>query len=151
MKNALLTPLIVLTLSITAVASSVSDFNGAWVLNLENGQAAKTPVRLSITQQENKLIIINSRSPIKREYVVDGTERQMPNNLGASIIYIAKWEGEALVIDETFGGGTPFGGAKVTTHQEWSIDANRQILTISNSSNDPKKGTTQLYSKDLSH
>jgi hypothetical protein len=172
MKNALLTSLLVLALSMMAVASSISDFSGAWILILDNGITARTQTRLSITQQENKLIIKNNikngRSPFQREYIVDGTKRQMPKELireinkagngstvCASILYIAKLQGETLVVDEisTHMVSLPGGSITVPSHQVWSIDANRQTLTISNSTNNPLNGgelkMTQVYSKEI--
>jgi hypothetical protein len=153
MKNALLfLSLIVLALSLPAVATSAPDFNGAWVLNEANGAAAKLQSQLSIEQEGNKILIKSSLSPIQREYVVDGTERQRTDASGALIIYTAKWDGEALVIDENLEGKTPFGGTKIIMHQVWSMDSNRQTLTVSSSSISSRgtDNSRQTYSKAVS-
>jgi hypothetical protein len=148
MKNTLFVSLIVLALSLPIAAFGIQDFSGTWALNQENDQAANLQSRLSITQQENMFRIKSSLTPVQREYIVDGTERQRASAIGASI-YTAKWDGEALVIDETLDAKTPFGGTKVTTHEVWSISSDRQTLTVTRSSINPNRNVTarQVYAK----
>jgi hypothetical protein len=155
MKNASYVLWILLGLSPLSFAAAGPDFSGTWALDHENvvfngvalsGQSSNVHSTMMISYDGNRLLAKNSR---KREYIIDGTERNMSNSV--SSVYTAKWEGATLVIDEKINVSTPFGPVNRISHQVWSLSDDGKILTISTSSHDSKGEqkvtTTQVYNK----
>ncbi len=137
-----------------------SDFTGNWKLDqeiaLDNGkqfviQGLNTDFAVLITHTGNRFQVERqcvTCGKSVREYITDGTLRNMPDNIGDATCS-AKWDGDALVINQNFEGATPFGALISATKQVWSLSADKQILTVLSSSQRPT-GTvtvTQIYKR----
>jgi hypothetical protein len=125
------------------------DFSGNWGMLRENGiihgksVGRETPIADSgilIAHTGNRLVVesqcVKCGNPI-REYIIDGKERNMPNKQNLVTPYNAKWDGQALIINQGFDGPTPFGPATITSRQVWALSADKQVLTISTSISSP--------------
>jgi len=137
-----------------------SDFTGNWKLDqeiaLDNGKqfvidGLNTDFALLITHTGNRFQVEKqcvACGKSVREYITDGILHNMPDHIG-DVTYGAKWDGDALVINQNFEGTTPFGVMVSATKQVWSLSADKQILTVLSSSQRPT-GTvtvTQIYKR----
>jgi len=138
MKNAFYVLCLLLVLRVTALAAPDSDFSGTWV------DQSPMESKMFVTQTESALLVKYSRTPVQKEYIIDGIERKMSADVGGGIFYTAKWDGPALVIDESASIKTPFGTASNRiSRQVWSLSGDGKILTISTTSQD-SKGETEI-------
>ena len=147
-----------------ASAAALPDFSGIWILvQGEVGrpvitnevrsvvQGPNTQIGMMIKQNKNTLRVENrngQRVPAQiREYVVDGTERNLAGSQTSR--YSAKWDGEKIVIDQNIKASTPFGPADMTTQEVWALSADGKVLTVSRSSqNAPAEmKSTEIYNK----
>jgi hypothetical protein len=145
MKNVAYLFLLLLAMGTLAAAQERPDFSGNWTLLRETASAngknyeagPDTENGYVITHTGGRFVAeskcVKCGNPV-REYFTDGIVRNMPSKTGLVISYKAEWSKDKLVIDETAGGKTPFGNVMMVTHQEWTLSADGQTLTLQFSS-----------------
>jgi hypothetical protein len=124
------------------------DFSGGWALEQENGFAYGKPFMNQSPEADDGILITHTQDSLlmesdcvacgtqAKEYILDGRTRNLPNDKGALISYSAKMDGDLIVIDQGFGGPTPFGSAVVVTRISLSLSQDNEVLTIYSSSKD---------------
>jgi hypothetical protein len=163
MKNACyVSLLLVLAFAFSHVASALPEpnLNGTWVLTQINGRAVPFGSRVSITQRGNEFVVEHDRSPMKQEYLTDGTERKLPQ-IGTPLLtyYTAEWEGESLIIDKTVEDTRPLPGPAypavamhaMSIREVWSMSPDGKNLThlstMGFGTSPNKSGFTLIYTK----
>ena len=118
-----------------APAYAKANFSGEWKLNVAKSDFGPIPAPSKrtdkITHEDPKLkSTVSSSNPngdrtYELNYSTDGTETS--NEIGGNASKsVAKWEGDALVIDTK---GT-FGGGEIQFHDKWTLAQDGKTLTI---------------------
>ena len=130
------------------------DFSGSWALEQENGFVYGKPFMNKSAEAGDGILVTHTRDSLlmesncvacgtqAKEYILDGRSRNLANDKGALIAYNAKMDGDLIVIDQGFGGPTPFGSAVIVTRISLSLSHDNEVLTISSSSKDPRGEVT---------
>jgi len=153
MKNGSYMLLMLLVFGSFAFAAD-PDFSGDWALEQVNGFAYGKPFINQSPEADDGIFITHTRDSLlmesdcvacgnqAKEYILDGRTRDLPNDKDALISYSAKTDGDLIVIDQGFGGPTPFGSAVVVTRISLSLSHDKEVLTIHSSSKDPRGEVT---------
>jgi len=137
------------------------DISGDWALEQVNGidhgkyfadQSPEADSGILITHTQDSLLISSNCAAcgnLVKEYILDGRKREMPNDKGFMISYRAKWDGDMIAINQSFGGRSPFGSVVVITKILYSISPDKSTLTVYSSNKDPDGDLTvpQRYRK----
>jgi len=113
-----------------ASTANLPDFSGVWTST--RGTPAQEEIGsivMRISQNNNALRVAygDQASAQSQEFIVDGAERGSQNSS-----YIAKWDGEKIVIERHVSGvNTPFGMANFMEQEVWTLSADGKVLTIS--------------------
>jgi hypothetical protein len=160
MKQKTCVILMMLAISSLAVAAG-PDYSGSWSLEQVSGMMHGKPFLIEKPDEDSGIVIEHTLNSLRitsdcarcgnlvKEYTLDSKTREMPNDAGAVISYSAKWDGDAIVINQGFGGPSPFGSVVVVTRKSFSISADGEILTVFSTDKDPEgeMTMTQIYRK----
>jgi hypothetical protein len=127
--------LIAVFVLVAACAAAAPDFSGTWKLNNAKSNYGQMPPPTSMTQTikhaDPKLSVAMKQVRDEGEfeweanYTTDGKE-STNEIMGSPMKSVAKWEGDALVI-ETKGN---FGGGEMTIKSRWTLSADGKTLTV---------------------
>jgi hypothetical protein len=127
--------------TLALVAASVGfaaapDFSGDWKLNSAKSDFGAFPAPSSLTQKvehaEPKITVAFKMSSdmgnldLTANYTTDGKECTNPGFGGSEIKSTAKWEGEALLMDNK----GSFGDQPFTMKDKWTLSDGGKLLTI---------------------
>lgn len=135
------------------------DYSGDWSLEQISGIAHGKPFLVEKPEADSGIVIEHTRDSLQissncarcgnlvKEYILDSRTREMPNDKGAMISYSAKRDGEAIIINQGFGGASPFGSVIVVTRKSFSISPDGEVLTVFSTNKDPEGEITmtQIY------
>ena len=120
-------------LTIPAMAAGKPDFSGDWKLNVDKSDFGPIPPPTSMTQKidhkDPVLKVTTSQSAMDGDhtdsatYSTDGTESKNDFR-GTAAKSIAKWDGEALVIDTK----VDFQGTEVTLKATWKLSEDGKTI-----------------------
>ncbi len=146
--------LAVFGLAAVAVAQTVPDFGGTWVLNTSKGKnlgmVAAIQETATITQTPVKLTIDVSSTfqgdTTKRQVNYDLAGKPVPNEgaMGDKAETVAKWDGGKLVITWTSEGAVA--GTKVVKTETRSLSADGKAMTVVNQRGD-RPAMEMVYDK----
>lgn len=149
-------------LAISSVALAAEpDYSGNWSLEQVSGMLHGKPFLIDKPDADSGIAIEHKPGSLQirsncarcgnlvKEYILDSRTREMPNDQGAVISYRAKWDGDAIIINQGFGGPSPFGSVVVVTRKSFSISPDKEVLTVFSTNKDPEGevSMTQIYRK----
>lgn len=163
MKYLTFTACILLVLSLSALGFDSPDFSGTWIPDKANsgsmggstGRNIQTPFGSIVRQSAGSLIqmtVQQSAGSLAVEaywsdgpethatYILDGNEHSVTGGNGISQIYRATFSEEQLRIEGFKKISTPFGPTERKNKEEWSLSADKQILTILTTESSPSSG-----------
>lgn len=135
MKTILTILIVMLAMSMFAVAADKPNFSGEWTLDATKSEFGPMPPPSAMTRkvEHNDPSLEytqetsggqNGDQSIKMKYSTDGTETTN-DMMGNPLKTTAKWDGSALVIT----GKADFGGNEITLTDKWTLSDDGKVLT----------------------
>lgn len=135
MKTILTIVIVMLAMSMFAVAADKPNFSGDWTLDATKSEFGPMPPPSAMTRkvEHNDPSLSytqetsggqNGDQTVKMKYSTDGTETTN-DMMGNPLKTTAKWDGSALVIT----GKADFGGNEITLTDKWTLSDDGKVLT----------------------